>query len=126
DGGSNMRSNSTGKAHNARMERSRTICCLALALLASAARATAAEPPNAPLKYQVPPKPIADLVDAPLSPRANVDPTRTRLLLEEPRALPPISEVAAEELRLAGVRINPRTNGPSRGEHFVRLTLLRI
>jgi hypothetical protein len=38
---------------------------------------------------------------------------RTLLLAEQP-GLPGIAEVAQPELRLAGLRINPRNNGPSR------------
>src|SRR5262249_39845227 len=101
--------------------------CLALLALASpVARGAASAPTTASPRYQLPPKELIDLVDAPAPPVARLDPTRTRLVLMEPRTLPPISEVAAEELRLAGLRVNPRTHGPSRGNAFVRLTLVRI
>ncbi|MCS7080488.1 MAG: prolyl oligopeptidase family serine peptidase [Chloracidobacterium sp.] len=76
--------------------------------------------------YRTPPKPIADLVDAPLPPAALVSPQRTWLLLAERPALPPIAEVAQPELRLGGVRLNPRTNGPSQPAYLTGLTLLRL
>ena len=37
-------------------------------------------------------------------------------------SLPPVAELAEPELRLAGVRINPRTNGPSREAFYNRLS----
>ena len=77
-------------------------------------------------KYRMPPKAIADLVDAPLLPSVNISPKQNWLLLMEMPNLPPISELAQPELRLAGLRINPRTNGPSRSSYFTKLTLKRI
>ena len=47
------------------------------------------------------------------------------LFLERP-GLPSIEEVAQPELRLAGLRINPRTNGPSRQGNAVGLSFHRI
>ena len=76
--------------------------------------------------YRMPPQAIADLVDAPLTPAVSIDPDRTRLLLLAPETLPPIAELAQPELRIAGLRINPRTGGPSRGGHYVAMTLKQI
>ena len=47
------------------------------------------------------------------------------LLMARP-SLPPISELAETELRLAGLRLKPRTNGPSRGCYVTGLTLKRV
>jgi len=77
-------------------------------------------------KYRMPPKAIADLVDAPLPPSVSISPNRDWMLLMEMPNLPPISELAQPELRLAGLRINPRTNGPSRSSYFTKLTLKKI
>jgi len=41
-------------------------------------------------------------------------------------ALPTIEELSQPELRIAGIRINPRTNGPSRSGHYTGLTLLDL
>ena len=72
----------------------------------------------APLKsqsrYTQPPAPIAQILDAPQTPAVSISPDRKWLLLLERSALPTIAEISAPELKLAGVRINPRTNGPSR------------
>ena len=40
--------------------------------------------------------------------------------------LPTIAELAQPELRLAGLRINPRTNGRSRRSYYTKLVLLRV
>ena len=68
--------------------------------------------------YQMPPKAIVDLVDAPPTPAASLSPAGDIMLLLERASLPPIEDLSQEELRLAGIRINPRTNGSSRAAHF--------
>jgi dipeptidyl aminopeptidase/acylaminoacyl peptidase len=79
-------------------------------------------------KYQVPPKGIVDLVDVlptpavELSPAGKAGGTR-RLLIERLSGLPPIADLAQPELRLAGLRFNPKTNGPSRGRYATGLSL---
>ncbi|MFN2399021.1 MAG: prolyl oligopeptidase family serine peptidase [Gemmatimonadaceae bacterium] len=90
----------------------------ALIALLLAARVAAAQEP-----YKLPPAPIPQILDAAPIPAASVSPDRAWLLVLERASLPPISEVAAPELRLAGERINPRTNGPSRE---LALTALRL
>ncbi len=79
--------------------------------------------PSTRTKYHMPPKAIAELVDAPLTPDMSVSPNQDWILLMELPSLPPISELAQPELRLAGLRINPRNNGPSRSSYYTGLTL---
>ena len=64
--------------------------------------------------YQTPPKPLADLVNAPLTPSVSIDAKGQNMLILERNGSPSIAELAQPELRLAGLRINPATNGPSR------------
>lgn len=73
--------------------------------------------------YKTPPKALADLVDAPQTPYISVSPDEEWLLLIQPKSLPTIKELSQPELRIAGLRINPATNGPSRSRHFIGLTL---
>ncbi|MCH6199128.1 prolyl oligopeptidase family serine peptidase [Aquiflexum sp. LQ15W] len=67
------------------------------------------------LTYQTPPKAIADLVNAPITPQASFSRSGEFMLLLERAGNPSIEELAQSELRIAGIRINPATNGPSRG-----------
>jgi dipeptidyl aminopeptidase/acylaminoacyl peptidase len=67
--------------------------------------------------YQMPPQDIIDLIDAPPTPGVLLSPNNRWLLLLERSSYPGIDEVAQEELRLAGLRINPRNFGPSRQDH---------
>ena len=76
--------------------------------------------------YKAPPKVIQDLVDVPPTPGVSISPTNDWILLMERPSHPSIEEVAQPELRLAGIRINPRTNGPSRTRSFVGLKLLNV
>ena len=78
------------------------------------------------MPYEMPPKALADLVDAPQTPSISLDPRREWLLLMHRPGYPPIEDVARRELRLAGQRIDPDTNGPSRVSHHSGLTLKRV
>lgn len=76
--------------------------------------------------YKKPPQPILDVLNAPATPQAVPSPAHTHLLLTRARRNPPIAEVSQPMLRLAGLRINPRNNGPHLGLTIVDLTLHRI
>ncbi|WP_414663483.1 S9 family peptidase [Horticoccus sp. 23ND18S-11] len=73
--------------------------------------------------YRSPSAALAALVDAPLTPFVSLSPDKKSLLLLERPALPPVAELAEPELRLAGVRINPATNGPSRESYSTGLVI---
>ncbi len=73
--------------------------------------------------YQQPPEPINSLLNAPSTPLVSLAPTQDKLLLLSQPSLPPIEELAQEELRLAGIRINPKTNGSSRSQYYNKLEL---
>ncbi|HUF18993.1 MAG TPA: prolyl oligopeptidase family serine peptidase, partial [Thermoanaerobaculia bacterium] len=77
-------------------------------------------------EYQRPPEVLAQLVDATLTPAVSISPDESTLLLMDRPSLPPISELAEPELRLAGLRINPRTSGPSRSASFNGLRLVDV
>jgi dipeptidyl aminopeptidase/acylaminoacyl peptidase len=66
------------------------------------------------LKYQLPPDDIIKIVDAPATPIVSLSPDKSLMLIIERPPLMTIRELSAEELRLAGLRIDPATNGPSR------------
>ena len=63
--------------------------------------------------YQLPPQAIVDIVDAPGNPFVIPGPGGKTLLVVERPALISIADLSQPELRLAGLRINPRSNGPS-------------
>ncbi len=79
---------------------------------------------DADLGYQQPPRAVADLIDVPPTPGASMSPDGRTMLLVETPTLPAIDEIARPELRLAGMRIDPRTNAPSRRSFAVKLTLV--
>ncbi|MBW3467519.1 alpha/beta hydrolase family protein [Arthrospiribacter ruber] len=88
--------------------RTRYAAVLLLLLVFGKARA------QEPLTYQTPPKVIEELANAPLTPFVNFTRSGDKMLLLERPGSPSIEELAQPELRLAGIRINPATNGPSR------------
>lgn len=78
------------------------------------------------LTYQVPPKAIEDLVNAPQTPSVSINATGDWMILLERPGYPSIEELAQPELKLAGIRINPRTNGASRTSSYNGLTFKSI
>ncbi|MCW5962196.1 MAG: S9 family peptidase [Pyrinomonadaceae bacterium] len=77
-------------------------------------------------QYQKPPKEIQDILNAPVTPVTSISPVKDKIALLEPVRYPPISELAEPMLRLAGLRINPRTNAQHRQLYFVKVTLKNI
>ncbi len=78
------------------------------------------------LTYQKPPAAIEELLDAPLTPLVKPSPDRSLLLVQQMQSFPTIAEVAQPRYRLAGIRFNPATNGPSREVSIVKLWLQPI
>ena len=75
------------------------------------------------MTYQKPPRAIEEVLDAPVTPVARVSPDRTMLLIGQPPTFPTIADVAQPRFRLAGLRFNPATNGPSREPYYDGMTL---
>ncbi len=76
--------------------------------------------------YKQPPKEIMDVLNAPATPAVSVSPGKDRMALLETLRYPAISELAQPMLRLAGLRINPNTNGQHRQSYFVGMKLKDI
>jgi dipeptidyl aminopeptidase/acylaminoacyl peptidase len=83
-------------------------------------------PASAQDTYRRPPQAVLDVLNAPATPFISVSPTRDRLLMFQPVRYPPISDVSQPMLRLAGLRINPNTNGLHRAPYYTALTVKRI
>jgi len=75
------------------------------------------------ITYQRPPSAIEALLDAPTTPTATLSPDRATLLIEQPQTFPTIADVAQPRFRLAGLRFNPATDGPSREFDDIGLSL---
>ena len=76
------------------------------------------------LTYQEPPDDLRRLLDAPKTAKTKISPGNTWILLLQPAPLPTIRDLIQPELKLAGYRINPNTNGPADPSYSVELTLL--
>jgi dipeptidyl aminopeptidase/acylaminoacyl peptidase len=76
--------------------------------------------------YQKPPKVVSDVLESPPTPAVSVSPARDRFLEVEGLRHPPIADLAAPMLRIAGLRINPATNGRHHPARVVGLTLVNI
>ena len=70
------------------------------------------------LTYQQPPKEILELVNAPLAPSVQIDRKGENLVLLYRDPFNSIAELSEEEMRLAGLRINPKTNIGSRTNYY--------
>ncbi|MBZ5602786.1 MAG: prolyl oligopeptidase family serine peptidase [Acidobacteriia bacterium] len=78
------------------------------------------------LPYQKPSKEILDILNAPALPALAVNPTRTYATLSQADRYPSIAEVSAPMLRLAGIRIDPRTNGLHLAPNSISITLVKL
>jgi len=67
-----------------------------------------------PPKYVLPPPNVVEAFDAEPLPQVLVSPNRQVLALLKARPHPTIAELSQPMLRLAGLRVNPKTNGPHR------------
>ena len=102
----------------------RILLALSLALAVGVSSLVAQQ--SAPATYQIPPKAIVDILDAPPLPGVVVSPTREVLALLPRRSMPSIAELAQPMLGLAGTRVNPLTNGPHRAPLGTGITLRSI
>src|SRR5438105_2365713 len=85
----------------------------------------AAESP-AQTGYQKPPRAVLDVLNAPAPPQVSVSPTGEHVLFVQTDRYPSIAHLAEPTLRLAGTRINPRTNGPDRAARVAGLKVQNL
>jgi len=89
------------------------VCTAYLPLAAQSTAKVASAPANpseAASGYNLPPKNILDVMQAPSPPYPEVSPTHDAILLVSWQDYPSISRVATPYLRLAGVRVEPRNH----------------
>ena len=98
---------------------------LTSALILAAAAAHFAQTPEAP-RYLLPPKEIIDAFDAPPLPTALLSPSRQVLALSYRKAYPGIADLSQPMWRLAGERVNPKTNGPHRTANIYAIAVKKI
>lgn len=83
-------------------------------------------PATAESVYMQPGQTLVDIIDTPKTPHTALSPNREWLLLKERPSYPRIDELAERELGLAGMRIKPQTDGPSRVWPYNGLKFLRV
>ncbi len=76
--------------------------------------------------YQSPPPEILDLVDVELAPSVWMDSDREYIVLATRDAYKTIAELSQSELRLAGLRIDPKTNIGSRTSYYTNLRIKKV
>jgi dipeptidyl aminopeptidase/acylaminoacyl peptidase len=101
-----------------------SVLCVSIAGLSTTAWAQAA--PAVQHGYQKAPAPISDILSAPPTPLVLVSPKSDRLLVVDRLANPPVADLAQPMLRLAGLRINPATNGRHHPPRLVGLSLVDV
>ena len=99
---------------------------MSMALAGAVAQGQGQGPSAAPTGYQLPPKAIVDMLDAAPAPTVEASPARDVIAVLERASMPTIADLAAPMHRLAGLRINPRTNGPHRSTTYHTITLRTI
>jgi len=87
---------------------------IAATLMMSGIPIGAAAQPATGFGYKTPPAPLQAIVEQQRAPSVNLSPRRDLAAMIKAPSLPSITEVAQPELKLAGLRINPRTYSQSR------------
>jgi dipeptidyl aminopeptidase/acylaminoacyl peptidase len=77
-------------------------------------------------KYLTPPSEVIAAFDAAPLPEALLGPSKKVMALAYRKAQPPIAALARPMLRIAGERVNPRTNGPHRTSLIYAIRLQKI
>ncbi|MFO7695061.1 MAG: prolyl oligopeptidase family serine peptidase [Vicinamibacterales bacterium] len=103
-----------------------TLPALFFAVLVAPALLLAQQPVSLETGYQLPPKAIVDILDAPPPPTAVISPAQDVMALLDRASMPKIAALAEPMLRLAGSRINPKTNGPHSPASILGITFKRI
>ncbi len=83
-------------------------------------------PALAETTYQTPPKEVIEVLHARATPSAFVSPTHDAMILATPVRYPPIAYLAEPMLRLAGVRIIPRTRRPQDARYCSDFSLVAL
>ncbi len=78
------------------------------------------------ITYQKPPKEILEIADAPMAPTVEIDKKTENIVLLHRNRFKSIAELSEQELRLAGLRINPATNIGSRTRFYNNITLMKV
>jgi dipeptidyl aminopeptidase/acylaminoacyl peptidase len=74
--------------------------------------------------YHKPSEAVVRVLEAPPFPTVWTSPTRDVLLIASKDGYRPLSELAAPKLKLAGIRVNPATNGPQRPAYWTGLSIM--
>src|SRR3954465_6841729 len=77
-------------------------------------------------KYLVPPPEVVAAFDAPPLPEALLSPSKKVMALSYRKGQPTIAMLSRPMLRIAGERVNPRTNGPHRTALIYEIKLQKI
>ncbi|MBI9059586.1 MAG: S9 family peptidase [Labilibaculum sp.] len=78
------------------------------------------------LGYQKPSAEILDLVDVQVAPSVLIDESKEFMLLRYRDSYKSIAELSEEEMRLGGLRINPKTNIGSRTNYYNNLKIINL
>ncbi|XP_059659387.1 probable glutamyl endopeptidase, chloroplastic isoform X2 [Cornus florida] len=76
--------------------------------------------------YRLPPPEIRDIVDAPPLPALSFSPHRDKILFLKRRSLPPLTELARPEEKLAGIRIDGKCNTRSRMSFYTGIGIHQL
>ena len=108
------------------MRRTRLVALTIAIATTSALLSAQGQPRPAATGYQLPPQVIVDMLDAAPPPTPELSPTREVVALLHRASMPTIAELSQPMHRIAGRRINPRTNGPHRVNFTRAITIKSI
>ena len=101
----------------------RTSRLVIAALLTVGLAGSATAQSTADTRYLLPPQAIVEILDKPAPPEVMASPAQDVVAVLEPSPMPTIADLARPMLRLAGLRIDPATNGRHHARTYRSLVL---
>jgi dipeptidyl aminopeptidase/acylaminoacyl peptidase len=98
----------------------------ALAIAFCIVTAISLQAQNSAPRYELPPRAVIEAFDTPPLPQAILSPSKQSIALLYRQPYPTVAELSRPMLRLAGIRINPRTNGTHLTARIFGITFKRI
>ncbi|MEQ8189808.1 MAG: prolyl oligopeptidase family serine peptidase [Candidatus Eremiobacterota bacterium] len=106
--------------------RKKILLSLFLLLFLFPLKVSSQENESTQVPYMVPPKEIIDIADAPVTPSVRISPDEKWMVIMYYYPLQTIAEISVPELRLGGLRINPRNNDQSRRIYYYDMILKKL
>ncbi|HRE41292.1 MAG TPA: prolyl oligopeptidase family serine peptidase [Ignavibacteria bacterium] len=76
--------------------------------------------------YKIPDQKFVEIIDAPFSPVTSFSPDNIWMAILERTSYPPLEEISQTELKIAGIRFNPKNYSFTRAGYYINIKLVSV